>query len=286
MPITHVNQLAEAADRFTNYSYIVKTAVATSPATGRWVDASISTGIPKFNPYAGGALTATAMSGSGNAGIFTGPNSDLEKYIYRAGFNFTATNQAVPNYMVFCDYLLFYALVDLSDDAEQTMDNTVTLPRYVSGDGVRAMLVTTVGMDAVNNAITINYTNSDGVSGRTATMGVLSSITVGVMGLTSSSSTSANAVVPFFDLAEGDKGIRSVQSIQCSSSSGGFAALVLVKPLFNLTVCESDTGSEKNMVSEEFRPVRILNDAYLNFICKVGTNRAGNLRGEILTTYI
>jgi len=40
----------------------------------------------------------------------------------------------VPITMVMCDYLLFYPQVDMDSVDPQAMDNTVTLPRYESGE--------------------------------------------------------------------------------------------------------------------------------------------------------
>ena len=48
----------------------------------------------------------------------------------------TTTNGS-PDHVHLLDYLMFYPLIDLDDDVEQVMDNTVTLPRYDDGAGVR-----------------------------------------------------------------------------------------------------------------------------------------------------
>jgi hypothetical protein len=69
--------------------------------------------------------------------------------------------------LVLCDYLLFYPFVDESVTDEQIMDNTATLPRYTDGDGVQMMAVV-VAAQVGGGTFTVNYTNSDGVSGRTS----------------------------------------------------------------------------------------------------------------------
>ena len=65
-----------------------------------------------------------------------------------------------------CDYLLFYPQVDMDSVDPQAMDNTVTLPRYESGDGVRMFVVAQYPyIGGVGFSIT--YTNQVGVTGRT-----------------------------------------------------------------------------------------------------------------------
>ena len=57
----------------------------------------------------------------------------------------TAAN-AVPNYVMMLDYLLYYPFVDMSVTDAQPLVNTVTLPRYTSGVGVQIMAVQVILM--------------------------------------------------------------------------------------------------------------------------------------------
>lgn len=101
------------------------------------------------------------------------------------------------------------------------------------GHGVMAgLLVTTATTNgsAITNT-TISYTNSDNVSGKTATI----------------SSFPATAVlgtfVPF-QLAAGDRGIRSIQSITLGTSYGtGAVSLMCLNPLASCGVPLANTGS-------------------------------------------
>lgn len=107
--------------------------------------------------------------------------------------------------------------------------NTVALPaRGGTGAGVYAALeVYTAGGGSTVNA-TITYTNSAGVSGRTATASFL-------MG------NQGRFVV--FPLTGGDLGVQSVQSVQLAATTGGAGdfGVTLFKPL--VVVPGGATGS-------------------------------------------
>ena len=88
---------------------------------------------------------------------------------------------------------------------------TPTLPaRDVNGttDGegcTIALLVTTVSTNAAANAgITVSYTNSKGVSGRTATLSAIAGSQL--------PATAVVGTIVWFNLAVGDTGVRSIQS--------------------------------------------------------------------------
>lgn len=289
MPITHVNALAEAAEIYTNYSYMHKPASSgASTYGGQYLDSSFSSGTPKFNAYAGASSALNQFIGNGNAGIFTGvtPQDGQEKYIIRASAHYDhptlESSSSGTMHMIFADYLAFYPLIDLSDDSYQTMDNTLTLPRFTSGDGVQATIITTVASSA-STTMTITYTNSDGVSGLTSTIGISVSPSSGIP--IQSVPLSNNSTTPFIPID--GKGIRSIDAVQVSAAADGFCAIVLMKPLFQLQTYQWRVTSEKNFISDEFRPVKIENGAYLNALTRVKTNARGfNFRAEILTTIL
>jgi hypothetical protein len=51
----------------------------------------------------------------------------------------------LPINLTLCDFLLYYPSVDDSVLDVQTLDNTVTLPRYQDGKGVQVIAVTVAG---------------------------------------------------------------------------------------------------------------------------------------------
>lgn len=278
--LTKVTQIVESINTGDyTYSYLYKPSVAAVGTATRWVDGSMSSGIPKYNAYAGNQQESTQLVGLGNSGIFNGstPTSGDYRHLVRVGM---ATASAItPAYVSILDYLMFYSLIDLDSVDQQDLTNSVALPRYTDGIGVRAFLVATVPNTAETN-ITINYTNTDNVS-KSVTSGLLIGASTGVI-ITGSSGVSTSGNTPFIQLAEGDLGMKSVESVQLSAGVGGFACLVLVKPLTNLNIYEANTFSEVNLINDRFQAPRIYDGAYLNFIMKAGASATSAIRGEFL----
>jgi hypothetical protein len=279
MPFRGVRQLADAVatDGREWQSFFFKGAVPASGA-GRWADGSVGSGIPVYNPYVGNPLEATPMTGAGNRGIYTGPTpgDGQEKYLHI--MQAVSVGTGVPAYLLLADYLMFYSLIDGDSTDQQVMDNTATLPRYTSGDGVQCMLVV-ASPTTVDGAVTVSYTNSDGVSDRTSNASLLLSTVIGSIANTTATTATANAVAPFIPLASGDRGIRSIESVTVSGSPGGLLNAVLVKPLAHLQVRESGTAAEKIMVPHSATCPKIEFGAYLNWILHNGNANAPSLRG-------
>jgi hypothetical protein len=279
MPFRGVRQLADAVatDGREWQSFFFKSSVPAAGA-GRWADGSVGSGIPIYNPYVGNPLEATPMTGAGNRGIYTGPTpgDGQEKYLHI--MQAASVNAGVPAYLLLADYLMFYPLIDGDSTDQQDMNNTLPLTRYTSGGGVQCMIVVASPMTQ-NGTVTVNYTNSDGVSGRTSTTGLLNSSVIGSIANISATSSSVFAAAPFIPLASGDRGIRSIESVTVSDSPGGLFNAVLVKPLAHLQVRESGATAEKVMVLHSASCPKIEPNAYLNWVLSAGSATAPSLRG-------
>lgn len=287
MALVGVHGLADGieAGRFWE-SYIYKT---TGPLNlgVRWGDASMAPGTPKYNAYVGSQFEATPLIGSGNNGIYTGPTPAPGESKYLTDIRLsTPQSTLVPSHWALCDYLQFYPLLDGDDTSEQLLVNAAPLPRYATGDGVQCFVVQTT--PTLSNAIlTLNYTNSDGVSGRSSSSLLITNTPTGAI-LTSANTTGslASSQTPFFPLAGGDKGIRSIESATLAAGVGGFFALVLVKPLASIGVREVNTASELSMFMQMARCPIIYDGAYLNFIYLAGANTTTfNLFGRLSFTW-
>lgn len=91
-----------------------------------------------------------------------------------------------------------------------------------------AMLTTTANTNAaaISNS-TVSYTNSDGTSGRTATLTAIAGSQIPV--------TPVIGTIVWFNLQAGDKGVRSIQSITLATSLGGGAvSLMICRDLANI----------------------------------------------------
>lgn len=111
--------------------------------------------------------------------------------------------------------------------------------RAGAGEGVLGFVECYVSTGATARDLVVTYTNSDGVSGRVSTIKWPASIR-----------PAACAMIP---LIHGDKGIRSVESIQFSGTTGiaGNIGVTLVKPVFYL-------GSNAVGVQERSGPIALM----------------------------
>ena len=237
-----------------------------STSAGNWFDLSMSPSNPSAQYYAASPLVATQLKRSTDGGLnHGGAVSPKKKYLRKS----TAIARVVgptPINMVLCDYLLFYPFVDESVTDEQLMDNSVTLPRYTDGDGVQMMAVV-VAAQVGGGTFTVNYTNSDGVSGRTSKPMRLSTTgKVNGVILTSGRTTLAGGSA-FIALQNGDSGVRSVEGVTCSAPDIGLFALVLVRPLAQSSIPGIDAPVEIDYLTNFSNMPEIQDDAYLNWIC-------------------
>jgi len=268
MPLLNVRDIAAAenggASWFTSWR---KTPTQTT-GSGIWFDLSMSPGNPVPNYYASAPNVAASLRQSVNGGIPHGGNVNslgLVKYL-KQFTAFTVTATAVPLPMLLCDYLLYYPFVDMSETDEQSMDNTVTLPRFVDGRGVRIMAVEVAGQSGAGNPrFMVKYTNQDGATNWTPPVACNTQVVNGTI-ITSSTNTFLSSG-PFLPLAPGDTGVRNVQSVQFLSSDVGLIAFVLVMPIENTSIRTIDAPVERNMPVDFAEMPSVADDAYLNLIC-------------------
>lgn len=271
MPFNSVAQVADAVEQGRSHiQHFLRTSLNGGFGIGTtFGDASVGGGLPVYNPYLGPALEATQLIGSRNNSIYVGPGISTERYLLSVSLTQAGSTGFFPA-IYFLDYLLFYSYVDLDNTDEQIFTNTVGLPRYTNGEGVRMALVMQTPGTGTGTDATINYTNSDGVA-KTVSAGVQSSGAIGVNA--SANNATATTVGPFMPLANGDKGVQSVQSIQLGTSlGGGFAVLLLAKPLFTLASNELQSTVEKNFLREQAALPRIYDGAFLNYMFNLSAN--------------
>ncbi len=84
--------------------------------------------------------------------------------------------------------------------------NSAALTRYTSGEGVEAWLEIYTTLGSTARTATISYTNQDGTAGRTGSVSLIAS--------------SAAARMYPFALQAGDTGVRSVESVTLSGTTG------------------------------------------------------------------
>lgn len=241
-----------------------------------WCDLSMGGGNPVPNFYASSPLVSAVLDT--RDGIYHGQNvTPATKHLTRL---MLLTNSAAlaPSTQILCDYLMFYPFVDMDETAEQVLTNTITLPRYADGVGVRAMLVSQ-GAFIGGASFFVNYTNQNGVAGRISQTCVSNTSTFTSSLISCGNLGVANGFGPFIPLQTGDTGMRSIESITFNSPNGGIAALVLVKALATTTLREVAAPMEEDFLSSLPSLPRVVDGANLNFLVLP----SGNIAGAVFT---
>lgn len=236
---------------------------------GWWVDLSMASGSPVPNFYADAPLAATTLTPF--KGIFHGDDkSPKQKYLTRLGL-VTPSTALIGQYMLL-DYVMYYPFIDFDDTATQIMDNTVTLPRYTSGEGLQAMLVA-VAPTVGGGIFTFDYLNQNGDL-KTSPVQSCGTAVSNIATLVTGQRATVGAVGPFLQLANGDTGIRAIVSVSFTVPNGGLGALVLVKPLVNAAIREINVTMERDYSATSPLKVRIYDGAYLGLISNCAASPA------------
>jgi hypothetical protein len=281
MGFTGIMPLAEAANW---QSFFFKTSVPFGTAS-RWYDAAVGAGTPVYQAYVGSQYESTPITGQSNQGIYLGPTPSAGQTKHLFALSAGTSTASVPLTLLLADYLMFYPLIDMDSLDPQDMTNSLSLTRYTSGEGVQAYFVVAAPMVS-NGTVTVTYTNSEGTSNRTTTFGITFSGTIGTIVNNSNSTLVAGASAPFIPLANGDRGIRSIQTVTCNASMGGFCNIVLVKPLATHLIREQNTEAETVFFTSKANCVQIQPGAYLNFIALNNTATTfAPLRGFVQFTW-
>jgi hypothetical protein len=247
---------------------------------GSWVDMSYGAGIPAANYYASAPLTAASLSGLSpqlpdttyditSEGIYPGSavnEAGFKKYLQKTMIVPPATSIGQATLMNL-DVVMFYPFVD-GDGGVQAMTNVLTIPRY-GGRGCQIMAVGQ-GVGVANGTAIITYTNSDGVAGRTTLeTAVMGTLGAGVLWSNDIGGVNLVGSAPFFGLQMGDRGVKSIESINVVSAIGGIFALAIVKPLGVIPIMEATVNPhEIDFVRERMQFHEIEDGAYVSMISR------------------
>ena len=226
------------------------------------------------------ALSDTVATASG---IPHGGNVGDYKVLLNAAAQ-TAAATTAPCVLMLVDMLGFYPITTVTTTGAQTLNNTVTLPRYTNGAGVQAFLTPSTVMGAATPNITLNYTNSGGPAGKATPATLPIGNTAAAVTSIVYSGTGTGKYGPFIPLAAGDAGIRSVQSINLSASYvSGVLNLVLCKPIMTLPITTLGVTAERDLVNQFASMPRIYDGACLNWLMLAGaaTPVASPLSGHL-----
>lgn len=222
------------------------------------------------------ALTDTTANATG---IQHGGNvSPATKHIVNASA-FTAAATVAPGILMLVDLLGFYRVTSVTTTTAQTTNNTVTLPRYTNGEGVQAFFYNSnsTALGAATPNLSIGYTNSAGTASRATPTTLPIGKTAAANGLILYSGTGSGKYGPFMPLQAGDSGIRSIQSIQNSTSYvSGEYSVVLCKPLLTLPITTLGVAAERDLVNQMPSLPQIVDGACLTWLWYSGANTPTN----------
>lgn len=196
----------------------------------------------------------------------------------------TAAATTAPCVLMLVDLLGFYPVTSVTTTGAQTLNNTVTLPRYTDGAGVQAFITPSTVMGAATPNISIGYTNSASTVGRATPATLPIGNTAAAVTSVVYSGTGAGKFGPFMPLQAGDAGIKSVQSINLSASYvSGVLNLVLCKPLLTLPITTLGVTAERDLINQLNSGPRVYDGACLAWLMLAGaaTPVASPLSGHL-----
>lgn len=245
-------------------------------ASGIWLDLTMFGRYPAANYFTDGTpLAARALSRSVDGGMDHGEAKGAAYRKFLDGVTVLSVSAtAVPMVLMVMDYLMYYPLIPMEDTQE--MDNTVTLPRYETGEGVQLMLVEQFPYVG-GGTVQVTYQNLRGESGRQTALTTINTQTA-LGTIAHSAPATAGVSGLFMPLAHGDGGVRAVESITFPVADAGNLAAVLVKPLMMIGNYEAGCPSEWNGWRDLGINEVIEDDAFISMACLP----AGSLSGVIL----
>lgn len=197
-----------------------------------WHDWSYQSGQPAYDARIGDALAFTpAVAVRNDAVWFPGIPAGMERRLLEATIFRTPGGGSQERVeMQWYDLVGYYPLIDGDSTDEQDTDNTLTLPRFESGEGIFPVLVNHVAPALAAAGMLVTYTNSDGVSGRTVTW---TATIAGINNVCYAAGSTGGSNPVYCNLAAGDKGIRSIERVQFVTPPGGLWCVYLCKPLMS-----------------------------------------------------
>ena len=258
----------------------------------RWQDWAFQAGQPAYDARIGQALAFMPSVAQGNDAIYFPPIADgMQRKLFKITMRPQASNslQASIDFVLY-DLVGYYPLIDGDSTDPQEFDNTLTLPRYTDGNGLRLVLVNHVAPAVQGGVMNLEYVDQTGAT-RTITLGVPNN---GINGpcCAANSSTVNNSSPLVLPLHEGVTGVRQVNRIVYTTPPGGLHCIYVIKPLAQFThyhdaLLQADTTGVKAALEIDFatkdgwRMPDIPNGAHLAFFYRtVGGGRTAVFFGD------
>ena len=233
----------------------------------------VSPGFPDvFTPATPGLSGATVDGTTSTLGgtlYFANPPAGQSTYLAKIAVSFGSSIVGIQ----FFDLLWYNTGIVVTSTTAQTINSITLPPRDMNGApngvGVFPWLYT---QTATTNAstITISYTNSNGVSGRTGS---------GLLGGGQPATANAGTLIPF-GLQIGDVGVQSIQTITLGTSlAAGSVSLVLIRNLTYIGIAQALAGFLLDSMATGFP--QLYNGTALSFWVYSNATTVGTVFGNI-----
>ena len=257
MAIVSLDQLLAASNQLKSFGKVSMTAKAAGTFQSLWTAAGL--------PAAGANPASLAMviptSATAGALPFVNPATGLS-YISKIG-----SSQQTIGTLILYDRIAHSSGLNGTLTTAQAV-NGAALTRHTTGEDVGLFLEVYAATGATASNVTISYTNSAGVAGRT-TPAIAMQVT-----------PVAGQMLPI-PLQAGDTGIRSVQSVTLSASTAtaGNFGITLVKRIAEIPITVAGTGVVLDPFALGFPQIE--NNACLSMMVVTSTTSTGFVTGTI-----
>lgn len=286
MTVDNVKALTDAEKNGQTFFSTWRKAPTQTTAANIWFDLSMSPGNPKPNYYIGMPNVFIPMAQSTDGGIPHRRSVNTDQEFLRIFEAQVVLATAVPLPLMILDYLGFYPFIDESDTTEQELINTLGITRYTDGLGVQIMPIVVAGQTG-GQTFKVKYRNSDGTNDRWTPQHIITTQAVSGTIITCGGAV-VNSRGPFMALQEGDKGVRSIQSVLFEGTGDiGLIALVLVKLIAKHSIRDINAPVEQDFFMDSSSIPEIKDNAYLNLIAlPAGTLSLAQIHGYLKTVWI
>ena len=262
-------------------SFTIPMAITT--VVGSAYDMSMNAGgYPRQNVYPGGLLTSTQLYYRNTGNIWHGSNvSPATKHLSCVHIQ-AHTTGSTPISMTLCDYIMFYPLIDGDNNAYQAMTNSITLPRYTNGMGLRAFLVVTSVLGGTPATFSMTYTEPGGTTSISPPVSLIPNTAAGQLPAVQATNTGLQSGM-FLPLDEVDDGVLNIQGVQLSNGTGGgWMCVVIAAPIMTISLETVIAGGppvinnpmERYLLTEQAKLPQIYDQAFLNFLMLAGVGVA------------
>ncbi len=251
----------------------------------QWIDWAFASGQPAYDARIGTGLSFNPYIASKNDAIFM-PEipSGMDRHLVNVEMSTQANGagQTICSFYMY-DLLGVYPLIDGDSTDEQILDNSLTIPRYTDGVGIRAVLVNHVAPMISQSSGVISYTDSNDIDISVSFNMLLTGQNKVVTAMGDGSF--GGLTLP---LGNNSYGVKKINSITFTSAPGGLYSIYIIKTI--LTLNNNDGSSQNNKIWTEkslashnaWNFPRIYDGAHLGFfLMPNGSSRTVSIFGNL-----